>query len=79
MNPGSQAFAAAIDDTPASRSSLTMRSCNVPNARSMRPFACGLSAQMMSMFSGNSARPNWVTDDSNALEPLGGRRFGNFP
>jgi hypothetical protein len=31
------------------------------------------------MFSANSARPNWVTDDSNALEPLGGRRFGNFP
>ena len=61
MNPGSHAFAAAIDDTPASRSSLTMRSCNVPNARSMRPFACGLLAQMMSMFSANSARPNWVT------------------
>src|SRR6202007_1557482 len=32
MNPGSHAFATAIDDTPASRSSLTMRSCNVPNA-----------------------------------------------
>src|SRR6266478_3416222 len=61
MNPGSQAFAAAIDETPASRSSLTIRSCNVPNARSMRPFACGLLAQMMSMFSANSARPNWVT------------------
>src|SRR5216684_8375751 len=61
MNPGSQACAAAIDDTPASRSSLTIRSCNVPNARSMRPFACGLLAQMMSMFSANSARPNWVT------------------
>src|SRR5467141_3451499 len=57
MNPGSQAFAAAIDETPASRSSLTIRSCNVPNARSMRPFACGLLAQMMSMFSANSARP----------------------
>src|SRR5882724_12666072 len=41
MNPGSHALAAAIDDTPASRSSLTIRSCNVPNARSMRPFACG--------------------------------------
>jgi hypothetical protein len=58
MNSGSHAFAAAIDDTPASRSSLTMRSCNVPNARSMRPFACELLAQMMSMFSANSARPN---------------------
>src|SRR5271169_6918446 len=33
MYPGSHAFAAAIDDTPASRSSLTIRSCNVPNAR----------------------------------------------
>src|SRR5467141_3055930 len=32
MNPGSHAFAAAIDDTPASRNSLTIRSCNVPNA-----------------------------------------------
>jgi hypothetical protein len=61
MNPGSHAFAATIDDTPASRSSLTIRSCNVPNARVMRPFACGLLAQMMSMFSANSARPNWVT------------------
>src|SRR5438128_7453663 len=61
MNSGSHAFAAVIDDTPASRSSLTIRSCNVPNARSMRPFACGLLAQMMSMFSANSARPNWVT------------------
>ena len=30
------------------------------NARSMRPFACGLLAQMMSMFSADSARPNWV-------------------
>src|ERR1700749_4264927 len=61
MNPGSQAFAAAIDDIPATRSSLTIRSCNVPNARSMRPFACGRLAQMMSMFSANSARPNCVT------------------
>src|SRR6202045_3761633 len=34
MNPASHAFAAAIDDIPASRSSLTIRSCNVPNARS---------------------------------------------
>jgi hypothetical protein len=58
MNPGSHAFAAAIDDTPASRSSLTIRSCNVPNARSMRSFACGLLAQMMSMFSAISAQPN---------------------
>ena len=59
--PRNHAFAAAIEDPPASRSSLTIRSCNVPNARSMRPFACGLLAQMMSMFNANSARPNWVT------------------
>jgi hypothetical protein len=32
----------------------------VPNARSTRPFACGLFAQMMSMFRSDSARPNWV-------------------
>src|SRR6266436_7578939 len=32
MNPGSHAFSAAIYDPPASRSSLTIRSCNVPNA-----------------------------------------------
>src|ERR1700738_5079048 len=32
MNPGTHAFAAATDDTPASRSSLTIRSCKVPNA-----------------------------------------------
>ena len=60
MNPGSQALAAAVDEIPARRSSFTIRSCKVPNARSMRPFACGLLAQMMSMFSAYSARPNWV-------------------
>src|SRR6266567_3012325 len=41
MNPGSHAFAAAIDDSPASRSSLTIRSCNVPNARSMQVLGIG--------------------------------------
>src|SRR6516164_5890932 len=40
---------------PARRSSLTSRSCSVPNARSTRPFACGLLAQRMSMFSSLSA------------------------
>src|ERR1700738_2864563 len=70
MNPASHAFAAAIDDIPASRSSLTIRSCNVPNARSMRPFACGLLAQMMSMFSANSARPNCVTPSPPAASLL---------
>src|ERR1700736_5715303 len=32
MNPGNHAFAAAIDHIPASRSSLTIRCRNVPNA-----------------------------------------------
>src|SRR5271166_2716746 len=56
MNPGSQAFAASIEDIAASRSSLTSRSCSVPNARSTRPLACGLLAQMMSTFNASSAR-----------------------
>ena len=60
MNPGSQAFAAATVEMPARRNSFTSRSCNVPNARSTRPFACGLLAQIMSMFSSINARPNWV-------------------
>src|SRR3954447_14053625 len=46
--------------TPASRSSFTSRSCKVLCARSTRPFACGLFAQMMATFSSCSARPNWV-------------------
>src|SRR3954467_15699307 len=45
---------------PARRSSLTNRSCNVPNARSTRPLACGLLAQRISMFSSVRARPNCV-------------------
>src|ERR1700722_17562243 len=61
MKPGSHAVAAATVDIPASRSSFTIRSCNVPNARSIRPLACGLLAQIMSMFSANSERPNCVT------------------
>jgi hypothetical protein len=55
MNPGSHAFAAVIDDTAANRSSLTMRSCNVPNARSMRPLACGLLARARSISEPNRA------------------------
>src|SRR5208283_4410444 len=58
MNAGTQAFAASIVEMSARRSSFTSRSCNVPNARSTRPFACGLLAQMMSMFSSDSTRPN---------------------
>ena len=41
------------------RSSFTSRSCSVPLARSTRPFACGLWAQMLSMLSSRRARPNW--------------------
>ncbi len=76
MNPGSQAFPAAIDDTPAKRSSLTMRSCNVPKARSMRsmrsmrPFACGLLAQMMSMQErATELRHTLAIDDVLAVHP----------
>ena len=36
-----KALAASIVRIPASLSSLTSRSCNVPNARSERPLACG--------------------------------------
>jgi adenylate cyclase len=54
-------FAASIKAIPASRISFTSRSCNVPNARSTRPLACGRLAQMMSIFSAASARPNCVT------------------
>ena len=75
MNPGSHAFAAAIVEIPASRSSFTSRSCNVPNARSTRPFACGLFAQMMSMLSSDSARPNWVTPSPPAASLLFTRKM----
>src|SRR3954469_22341540 len=47
-------------EMPARRISLTSRSCRVPLARSTRPLAWGALAQMMSMFSWSSARPNWV-------------------
>src|SRR5271169_4050187 len=40
MKPGSQVFAAAIVEIPARRSSFTIRSCNVPKARSIRPLDC---------------------------------------
>jgi hypothetical protein len=60
MNAGRNAFAAAIDAMPGSRSSLTRRSCSVPKARSPRPVACEELAQMMSILSACSARPNWV-------------------
>src|SRR4051794_14126406 len=61
MKPGSQSLAASIVATPAKRNSFTSRSCKVPKARSIRPLACGVLAQMMSMFSDDKARPNCVT------------------
>ncbi len=39
MNPGRKALAASMSEIPASRSSLTNRSCNVRFARSTRPLA----------------------------------------
>ncbi|CAB3744092.1 hypothetical protein LMG24238_07209 [Paraburkholderia sediminicola] len=46
---------------PRSRSSFTRRSCNVRWARSTRPLAGLLFAQIVSMFSSYIARPNCVT------------------
>src|SRR5215204_3059231 len=60
MNDGRRAFPSARLDAPASRSSLTRRSCNVLCARSTRPFAWLELAQIISMLSASSARPNWV-------------------
>src|SRR5215210_2264929 len=60
MNAGRKALPASIVEMPDSRISFTSRSCNVPLARSTRPFAWGAFAQMMSMLSWSSARPNWV-------------------
>src|SRR6266852_3364092 len=40
-----------------------------------RLFACGLLAQMMSMFSANSARPNWVTPSPPAASLLFTRKM----
>ncbi len=42
------------------RSSFTRRSCRVWLARSMRPLAWGVLAQMIWMSSSCIARPNWV-------------------
>ena len=55
-----------------------MRSCNVPNARSIRPLACGLLAQMMSIFNANSARPNWVTPSPPAASLLFTRKIATL-
>src|SRR5882762_5504877 len=60
MNPGSRALPCAKLAAPASRNSLTSRSCRVLCARSTRPLAGLELAQMMSMLSACKARPNWV-------------------
>src|SRR6266852_9770535 len=46
-----------------------------PRFRRGRLFACGLLAQMMSMFSANSARPNWVTPSPPAASLLFTRKM----
>src|SRR5882672_9114919 len=61
MNSGANALPASIVEIPRKRSSFTSRSCNVLFILSTRPFACGELAQMMSMLSSVSARPNCVT------------------
>ena len=70
MNPGSHAFATAMVEIPPGRSSFTNRSCSVPNACSTRPFAWGLFAQVMSMFSSDSTRPNCVINDRRQIASL---------
>src|SRR5271170_3847200 len=60
MKTGSRALPSARVRAPASRNSLTSRSCRVLCARSTRPLAELELAQMMSMFNACNARPNWV-------------------
>src|SRR5437762_6714867 len=68
MKAGRRALPPARVAAPARRNSFTRRSCNVLLARSTRPpvqargrlLAWLELAQMMSMFSACSARPNWV-------------------
>src|ERR1700726_1394639 len=55
-----QGVALGQSAAPASRNSLTSRSCKVLCARSTRPLAGLELAQMMSMLSVCNARPNWV-------------------
>jgi len=69
MNAGRRAFPSARSDAPASRGSLTSRSCKVLCARSTRPFAWLELAQMMSMLSASSARPNWVMPSPPVARP----------
>src|ERR1700742_1552170 len=63
MKLGIRAFAAAILETPARRNSFTRRSCSVRCARSTRPLAAGVLAQIPSMFSSYKALENCVWPD----------------
>jgi hypothetical protein len=58
MKAGRRALPSARVTAPASRNSLTSRSCKVLCARSTRPLAWLELAQMMSMLKACSARPN---------------------
>ncbi len=58
MKIGRNGSASAGLEIPRRRSSLTSRSCSVPLARSTRPFAWGLLAQILSMLRSRNARPN---------------------
>src|SRR5580693_970556 len=60
MKAGRRALPSARVAAPASRNSLTSRSCKVLFARSTRPFAGLELAQMISMLRACNARPNWV-------------------
>src|SRR5689334_8169176 len=60
MKVGRRALPSDRVAAPASRNSLTNRSCSVLCARSTRPLAGLELAQMMSMLSACKARPNWV-------------------
>jgi len=66
---GQERVAGLIVEMPRKRSSFTSRSCSVLFIRSTRPFACGELAQMMSMLSSVSARPNCVTPPARPVEP----------
>jgi len=59
-NSGRKTLPSSMLQTPTSRSSLTSRSCRVRFTLYTRPFAWLEFAQMISMFSSASARPNCV-------------------
>jgi len=60
-NEASSSLAAARSATPASHSSTTSRSWNVPQSRSIRPLPCAERATMEPMPSSSSARPTWLS------------------